>query len=277
MNKKLILTITISLALFVMISAVSAGDMLDFFNSDEGDSTNTDDKFIVGFNSQFPPFGYKNDDGEYTGFDIELAKEVCKRNNWTFRAQPIIDWNTKKMELDSGEIDCIWSEFTINGRENDYTWTEPYFSNSPKVIVKSDSNITSLDDLKDKSLEVQQGNSVYTTIQNNDTLKNSFGQITEVDTYDTAFMDLETGACDGVIADGGIANYIVVEKYPDSKILNDTITQEKYGVGFKKGNDDLRDQVQKTLDEMYKDGTVEKIAQKYSKYDIPQGVIYPDN
>lgn len=277
MNRKAILITAITLSLFVMISAASASDMFDFFNSEEGDSTNTDEKFIIGFNSHFPPFGYKDSNGEYTGFDIDLAKEVCSRNNWTFHPQPIIDWNTKNLELDSGEIDCIWSEFTINGREDEYTWSEPYFSNSPKVIVKSDSSIDSLDDLKGKSLEVQQGNSVIKAIESNETLNATLGQMTEVDNYDTAMMDLQAGVCDGVIADGGIANYIVVEKYPDSKVINESITQEKYGIGFKKGNDELKNQVQKTLDEMFEDGTVDKIAQKYEKYGIPEGVIHPDS
>jgi polar amino acid transport system substrate-binding protein len=275
MNKKAIFIITISLALFLMISAASAGDIFDFFKSGEGNTTNSDEILIVGFNAEFPPFEYIDDNGEYVGFDIDLAKEVCKRNNWTYKAQPIIDWDSKKMELDSNEVDCIWSGFSIDGREDEYTWSEPYFHNSPKIVVKSDSNINSIDDLKDKVLEVEQGTSVFETIQNNETLKNSIGQITEVGGYNTAFMDMETGVCDGVIADGGLANYIVAEKYPDSKILDENISYEQYGVGFKKGNDDLRNQVQETLDEMYKDGTVEKIAQKYSDYAIPEGVIYP--
>ena len=275
MNKKIIFILTVTLTAFLMISAVSAGDMFDFFNSDEADDSNTDDKFIVGFNGQFPPFGYKGENGEFTGFDIDLAKEVCKRNNWTFRAQPIIDWNTKQLELNSNEIDCIWSEFTVDGREDDYTWSEPYFNNTPVVIVKSDSNINSFDDLKGKPVEIQIGTAALQSIKNDTRLNSTFKDITEVDTYDTAMMDLESGVCEGVVADNGIAYYIVAEKYPDCKILNESISHEKYGVGFKKGNTELRDQVQKTLDEMYKDGTVDKIAQNYSKYNIPNGVIHP--
>lgn len=212
---------------------------------------------------------------ETSQVDIDLAKEVCKRNNWTFKPQPIIDWNTKQMELESGEIDCIWSEFTINGRENNYTWSEPYFNNDQVVVVRSDSNISSLDDLKGKTLEVQHGQSVLKTIENNETLKGTFRQITEVDGYDTAFMDLETGVCDVVILDSGLANYLIFEKYNDTKLLNDSISHEQYGIGFKKGNTALKDQVQKTLDEMFKDGTVEAIAQNYSDYKIPEGLIFP--
>ncbi|AMD18337.1 ABC transporter substrate-binding protein [Methanobrevibacter sp. YE315] len=278
MNKKLIFILTIILAISLMIGAVSAGSMLDFFNSEESDSTNTDDKFIVGFNAAFPPFGYKGDDGNFTGFDIDLAKEVCKRNNWTFRTQPMIDWNTKKLELDSNEIDCIWSEFSIDGREDEYTWSEPYFNNSVVILVKSDSDISNLSDLKGKTVEVEVGTSAYDSLMNeNRSLGDSFKEISQVDGYDTAFMDLDSGVCDAIIVDNGLANYKIVEKncVGKYKILNETLMTEKYGVGFKKGNTELRDQVQKTLDEMYKDGTVDKIAQKYSDYKIPEGVIHP--
>ncbi len=275
MNKRLISILAVSLTLFLMISTASAENTFDFFSSDGTNTENTDDKFIMGFNSGFPPFEYTDDNGNYTGFDIALAKEVCKRNNWTFVPLEIIDWNTKELELNSNEIDCIWSGFTINGRENNYAWSEPYFNNTPVVIVKSDSNINSFNDLKGKPVETQQGTSAFETIKNDTSLKDNFNEITEVDNYDTALLDLDAGICDAVILDYGIANYLVVEKYPNCKILNESISDEQYGIGFKKENTDLRDQVQKTLDEMFKDGTVDKIAQNYSKYNLPERVIHP--
>ena len=92
-------------------------------------------------------------------------------------------------------------------------------------------------------------------------------------------MDLESGVCDALVADIGLAHYQVKknENHKDFKILDKPLSGEQYGIGFKKGNTELRDQVQKTLDEMFKDGTVDKIAQKYSDYQIPEGIIYPDN
>ena len=133
-----------------MISTVSAENMFNLFGNGETTTENTDDNFVVGFNSKFPPFEYIDDDGNYTGFDLDLAKEVCKRNNWTFVPLEIIDWNTKELELNSDEIDCIWSGLTINGRENNYAWSKPYFNNTPVVIVKSDSNINSFSILYSK-------------------------------------------------------------------------------------------------------------------------------
>ena len=104
----------------------------------------------------FPPFTYKDANGEFAGFEVELAKEVCKRNNWTFVPQPVIDWNNKNLELNSNEIDCLWGEFSINGREDAYTLSEPYFNNSVLVVVKSDSGISNLNDLKGKQLNWKQ-------------------------------------------------------------------------------------------------------------------------
>ena len=208
---------------------------------------------------------------------MELSQEVARRNNWTFVAQPIIDWNSKEVELNSNEIDCIWSEFTIDGRESDYTWSDPYFNNSQVIIVKSDSGINTPADLKGKNVEVQEGSSALQCLnEKNESLKNTFAQLTEIRDYNTGFMDLESGVCDAVIADVGIANYHLKEKFANSniKILDEPLSYEQYGIGFKKGNTDLKDQVQKTLDEMFKDGTIDKIAEKYNAYGIPEGLIH---
>ncbi len=273
--KKSIIFISILLSIFLMIGCVSAG-FFDFLEGFDALNDNPDDTFVVGFNSQFPPFGYVDANGEYTGFDLELAQEVAKRNNWTFKAQPIIDWNTKKFELDSREVDCIWSEFTINGREDDYAWTEPYFNNTKLVVVRGDSGIESIDDLNGSTLEVQQGSSILKTIAENETLNKTFATINEVDGYDTAFMDLESGVCDVIIIDSGLGRYMVNEKFTDAKILDQPLSNEVYGVAFGKGDEGLKNQVQDTLNEMYDDGTVKRIAQKYEKYGIPEGVIYPN-
>lgn len=277
MNKRIIFISALVITTFLMISCVSAEGLFDLFANDDTNVKNDEKTLIVGFNSQFPPFGYQDDNGNYTGFDLDLAKEVCKRNNWTFVPQPIIDWNSKQMELEGGEIDCLWSEFTINGREDDYTWSEPYFNNTKVVIVKENSSISSISDLKGKTIEIQQGSSFLNVLKNNKTLDDMLGEVNEVDGYDTALMDLESGVCDAVICDSGLGYFKVVEEFngADFKVLDESISSEQYGIGFKKGNTELRDQVQKTLDEMFEDGTVDEIAQNYSQYKIPEGLIHP--
>ena len=109
---------------------------------------------IVGFDQDFPPMGFMGDDGEYTGFDLELAQEVAKRLGLEYKAQPIA-WDSKDMELEAGNIDCIWNGFTMTGREDDYTWSEPYMANTQVFVVAKDSGIASQEDLAGKIVECQ--------------------------------------------------------------------------------------------------------------------------
>ena len=267
MNKKIGIIFALVVVAFLVMGTASAGlfDFLGGGNNSGNATANDESTFIVGFDAEFPPYGFKDDSGNYTGFDLDLAKEVCKRNNWTFKAQPI-DWDAKDAELDSGSIDCIWNGFTIDGRENDYLWSDPYFDNKQVFVVKSDSGISSIDDLSGKTVETQKDSSALAALQgDNKTIADKFGTLTEVADYNTAFMDLESGACQAVAMDIGVAEYDIKNKNQSDafSILDKEITTEKYGVGFKKGNTDLKDKVQSTLDEMFKDGTVLKIAEKY--------------
>ena len=232
---------------------------------------NDDETLIVGFDASFPPYGYKDDDGEYVGFDLELAQEVCDRNDWKLVKQPI-DWDAKDMEIDSGTIDCIWNGFTMNGREDEYTWSDPYIDNKQVIVVATDSGINSFDDLSGKLVETQADSSALAALQGDQKeLAGAFGSLTEIAEYNTAFMDLESGACDAIAMDIGVAYYqINSRKNPDDyKVLDEEISSEQYAVGFKLGNEELRDKVQATLDEMAEDGTVAKIAEKYEDFGVP--------
>ena len=267
MNKKIGIIFALVVVAFLVMGTASAGlfDFLGGGNNSGNATANDESTFIVGFDAEFPPYGFKDNSGNYTGFDLDLAKEVCERNNWTFKAQPI-DWDAKDAELDSGSIDCIWNGFTIDGRENDYLWSDPYFDNKQVFVVKSNAGISSIDDLSGKTVETQKDSSALAALQgDNKTIADKFGTLTEVADYNTAFMDLESGACQAVAMDIGVAEYDIKNKNQSDafSILDKEITTEKYGVGFKKGNTDLKDKVQSTLDEMFKDGTVVKIAQKY--------------
>lgn len=229
---------------------------------DKKASSDNDDKtLVVGFDQNFPPFGYVDDDGNYVGFDLDLAKEAAKRMGMKVKYQPI-DWDSKDMELESGTIDCIWNGFTISGREKKYTWTDPYMDNSQVVVVKSDSGINSLADLKGKNVEVQKESSAETAINDNKELKDSFAQYTSVADYNTGIMDLESGAADAVAMDIYVAKDQIAGK-GDLKILDEKVSNEQYGVGFEKGNTKLRDKVEKALKEMVKDGTFQKISEKW--------------
>ena len=225
------------------------------------------DTFTVGFDQNFPPMGFVGDDGEYTGFDLDLAKEVCERQGWEFVPQPIA-WETKDATLNSGEIDCIWNGFTMNGREDEYTWSDPYLDNQQVFVVRSDSGIESEEDLAGKIVDVQTESSAQAALDDNPELADTFGTLQVIPDYDTGFMELESGAVDAVAMDIVVASYQIESRGADFTILDESIASEEYGIGFAKGNEALRDTVQATLEEMAADGTMAEISKKWFGEDI---------
>lgn len=232
---------------------------------------NSDSKggtFTVGFDQDFPPMGFVDEKtGEYTGFDLALAAEVAKRLGLEVKYQPIA-WDSKDMELSSGTIDCIWNGFTMNGREDDYTWSEPYMKNDQVFVVKADSGIKSSKDLAGKIVDVQTDSSAQAALNDNKTLSDTFGQLIAVADYNTAFMELESGAVDAIAMDNTVASYQISKRGANFVVLDESIAAEEYGIGFKKGNTELRDKVQNTLEEMAKDGTMAKISEEWFGKDI---------
>ncbi len=246
--------------------SAEAESQADESTADEAKTTDGG-TLIVGFDQDFPPMGFVGDDGEYTGFDLELAQEVAKRLGLEYKAQPIA-WDSKDMELESGNIDCIWNGFTITGREDDYTWTDPYMSNQQVFVVANDSDINSQADLAGKIVEVQTDSSAEAALKEAPELTDTFKELLTTADYNTAFMDLEQGAVDAIAMDVIVAGYQIQQRNADFKILDDSLSEEEYGVGFKKGNTELRDKVQSTLEEMAEDGTLQEISEKWFGKDV---------
>lgn len=229
----------------------------------EGDRTT----FTVGFDAEFPPYGYMDENGDYTGFDLDLAQEVCDRNGWELVKQPI-DWDSKDMELSSGSIDCIWNGFTMNGREDAYTWSVPYVDNSQVFVVKADAGISTQADLAGKIVGVQKDSSALAALEGDAAdLAATFAEMNQYADYNTGFMDLEAGAIDALAVDIGVANYQIASRGDGYVIMDEKLATEQYGIGFLLGNEELKDQVEKTLLEMADDGTFTKIAEKYDLTD----------
>lgn len=224
-------------------------------------------KLTVGFDNSYPPYGYIGDNGEYVGFDLDLAAEVASRNGWEFEAYPI-DWDSKDAELNQGTINCIWNGFTQEGRENDYTFSQPYMLNEQVIVAKADTGIVTKDDLKGKVVITQLGSAADELLQGEEAeladLAATFGRLDTVADYNNAFMQLESGTVDAVICDLSIADYQMAAK-PDAYVmLEEPLSSEHYAVGFKKGDTELAEVVSQTLIDMYNDGTVATIAEKYA-------------
>lgn len=217
---------------------------------------------VVGFDPEFPPFGFVNENGEYDGFDLALAKELCVRLGWEFKAVAI-NWDSKDNELATGSISCIWNGFTCTGRENEYTWSDAYVDNSIVVVVKADSGIQSLADLAGKTVMVQSASSGADALNGNTALKDTLKQVVELGDYNLGFMELKQGSVDAIVVDQGVAAYQIANNEGNYVILDETVSTEQYAVGFLKGNTELRDQVNAELLKMAQDGTMEKIGEAY--------------
>lgn len=225
--------------------------------------------FTVGFDAEYPPYGYMDDDGEYTGFDLELAQAVCDLLGWELIKTPI-DWDSKDLELESGSIDCIWSGFTINGREDNYAWSYPYVDNSQVIVVAEDSGIASLDDLAGKIVGVQAASAALELLSEGGDqadLAATFGTLQEFADYNTAFVELQAGSIDAVAMDVGVAQYQIKEK-EGYIILDEELNSEQYGVGFRLDDEELRDTVNEALLALVEDGTVAELAEKYELSDM---------
>ena len=227
-------------------------------------------KFIVGFDAEYPPYGFKAADGSYTGFDLDLAQAVCEMNGWEFEAKPI-DWDAKDLELDSGNITCIWNGFTYEGREDKYAWSAQYMLNEQVFVVAEGSDVTAYENMGGKKVVTQAGSAAFDLLTDNEeheAMEARFdgGKVETVPDYNTAFLQLESGAVDVVACDLSIAQYQIAQNPGKFVQLDEPLNSEHYAVGFKLGQDEMAGKVTESLKKLYEDGTVETLINKYADY-----------
>lgn len=270
MKKYLAMILTVAMGMSVLTGCGGSDTPATDDAADGGAERTT---FTVGFDAEYPPYGYRTESGDYEGFDLDLAAEVCERQGWTLVKQPI-DWNAKDMELNSGAIDCIWNGFTMTGREDAYLFSEPYVDNSIVYVVRMDSDIQTEADLAGKYVVTQADSSALTALQSEEKadIVSTFKALDQVADYNTAFMNLETGTNDAIAVDIGVAQYQLAGKGEQFRMLEEPLSTEQYGIGFRLGDTELRDTVQETLDEMVADGTFDEIVANYAEYNLDQMV-----
>ncbi|MBR6088854.1 MAG: transporter substrate-binding domain-containing protein [Anaerolineaceae bacterium] len=220
--------------------------------------------FKHGFDMDYPPYSYINDEGETSGFDVEMAQAVCDYYGWEYKAVPF-NWDAKDLELNAGSCDCIWSGFTINGREDDYLWSIPYSDNTQMIMVKKGSGIETLEDLAGKIVGVQTATSAYDLLMDEEgqsALRETFSSLEVYETYTIAFNDLKAGAVDALAIDVTSGNFLMSGE-TDYMFLDEVLGSEQYGIGFRKEDTELCDQVNAALMALVEDGTYDKIGQKY--------------
>lgn len=277
MKKKLkgivVAAATLALAA-VMLAGCSGGDDKPANSGNAGD---VDGSFTltVGFDQGYPPYGYVGDDGQFTGFDLELAKAVCEKMGWELKLEPI-DWDAKDALIGSGAINCIWNGFTMENREDDYTFSEPYMYNEQVVVVKKDSDATSLEGLAGKTVLTQVDSAALHVLENDNAeeggqaeLAATFKELQTIGDYNNAFMQLESGMVDAVACDLSIASFQMAAK-PDAYVKLGVLAPENYAVGFKKGDTELAKQVTDALKQLDEEGFVKELCAKYED----QGITY---
>ncbi|HBG65889.1 MAG TPA: amino acid ABC transporter substrate-binding protein [Treponema sp.] len=225
-------------------------------------------QLVLGLDDSFPPLGFRDENNEIVGYDIDLARELARRLGVELVCQPI-DWSAKEQELNTFHIDCIWNGFTMTAeRREAMAFTKPYLANAQVVVVRSGSGITDLAGLAGKVVGVQAGSSAEEAIEQNAAFKASLRKIVEFKENVTALNDLEIQNLDAVVMDQVVANYSIVQTSRPYVILPESLASEEYGVAFRKTDIALRDKVQTILEEMQADGTVPAISTKWFGADL---------
>ena len=267
----------VTLAALVLVGCGSSSDTTTDTASDTTDDATTTEAsdaygegfvFKHGFDKDFPPYSYIDDNGETTGFDVELAQAVCDYYGWTYEAVPV-NWDSKDLELNSGSCDCIWSGFTKSpAREDQYCWSEPYSINTQMIMVLEDSDIQTLDDLAGKKVGVQIGTSALDMLETTEEeggckeLADTFASVETMDTYTVAVSELKAGAIDAIAIDVTTGNF-QMSKQDGLRYLDEKLGDEVYAIGFRTDDTELRDKVNEALVALAEDGTMDEIGQKY--------------
>ena len=270
MNMKKLFALGATLVFAVAAFTGCGGQQQAASSSGSGSGSGAGDKIVVGLDDNFPPMGFKDENNEIVGFDIDLAKEATKRlgREVEFKA---IDWSSKEAELKSGRVNVLWNGLDITDkRKENMLFSDPYMDNRQIIFVKKGATgITDEQSLAGKTVGTQSASTAEEYIDGSDFFKNKVKEVKKYSDFVSAFMDLENGRVDAVIGDEIVGRYYM-SKHPDSIDAVDVAVGpvSQFGIAFAKDNQKLRDDVQKVLDEMVKDGTVAKISEKWFGKDI---------
>ena len=231
--------------------------------------------FIMGIDPEYPPFSYLDDNGEYTGFDVEVCKAACEKLGWDFEVFGV-NWDEKLVQLDANECDCVWSGMTIldSMKESGYVISAPYYDNTQVILVKADSGFASSEDLAGKDVAVQLGTSGEALLAEDGDLADltaTFGNIVTCDSFLKCFTELDGGAVDAVFVDMPVAVAYAAEN-PGFSIIDEQLGAEQYGIAFRSTDAELCAQIEGAVAELVSDGTYAEIAENYP--DIVNNLIF---
>ena len=222
---------------------------------------------IVGLDDTFAPMGFRDPEGNLTGFDVELARAVEKKLNIEVRFQPI-DWDAKVLELNSGSIDMIWNGLTITkSRLEEMAFSNPYVENTQMVMVRKKSTIKEINDLSGLKVGVQISSASEDAVAKSD-ISSDLGELVKFDTFNSALLDLQNNTIDAVVIDEIMGRYIISLNPDIYDVLEENFGEETYGIGFRKESTDIRDVINQALLDLIEDGTAAQISIKWFGEDI---------
>lgn len=246
--------------MFILILAI--GTVLAACGSDSSKTASDKKELVIGVDDQFAPMGFRDKDNELVGFDIDYAQAAAKEMGYTVKFQPI-DWSSKEAEIQSGRIDLIWNGYTITDeRKEKVLFTKPYLENAQVIVTKKDSDLAKITDLKDKNIGLQSQSSAAEALNSNPISKD-VKDVSEYKNNVLALNDLKSGRTDAVIIDQVVIDYYMSIEKDTYKLLDESLAPEQYGVGVKKGNDDLLKELQTALDTLNENGTAAKISEQW--------------
>lgn len=232
-------------------------------------------KFILGLDADFPPMGYKDTEtGNIVGFDIDLAAEACKRLGVELVKQPI-NWDNKQLELDGGNIDCVWNGMSYTEeRAQEMLVSKPYMKNNQILLTLKGSEYSTKKSLAGTTLGVQKDSSAETALNKDTDFKSTLGEIVGIENYTSALMELKNKTIQVVAIDEVVARYYLTKEPDLYQIVQDdqgenaSLAAEDYVIGFRKGDTELMNKIYGALEEMKKDGTLATISTKWFDKDI---------
>ncbi len=227
--------------------------------------TQKSNKLVIGIDDSFPPLGFRDENNNIVGFDIDLAKAVGEKLGMEVEFK-VIDWDTKEELVNNGQIDVIWNGYTITEtRKEKVEFTKPYIANAQIVVVNAASSYETLADLAGKVVAAQTGSSAVNAIKANTEFHNSIEKTFKGYTENvSALEDLKLNRIDALVVDLVVAEYYIsLDKNNSFKILGETLNPEEYGIGVAKGNTELCSKIQKALDELIADGKAAEISNKW--------------
>lgn len=259
--KKSVLTVgMIVLAVLFASSAFAAGD-------GSWERVKKAGVLKIGIDDAFPPMEFRNDKNELTGFDIEASRELGKRLGIKIEHIPTV-WDTVILSLKAKKFDVVWSTMSITAeREKEIAFTKPYIMEKQVIVVKAgNAKIKGLKDLDAGTVVgVQLGSTSEEALAK---LNKKFKEIKKYDKNTDAFMDLKIGRIDALAVDELVGRYYLSQKPGEYAVLPESLLSEPIGIGLRKEDVSLKNKIQKTLDGMFKDGTMKKISIKWFGDDI---------